>query len=216
MTCLYGMEDGGRIADSLDKGHGTLCDQIAREARAAFVPVIRQETAAFLKTMVTIVRPMRILEVGTAVGYSALVMAQAMPEGARITTIENDEKRAEQARNHFRQAGMEGRVDLIEGDASQVLENLPGTYDLIFMDAAKGQYIHWLPRILALMAEGSVLFSDNVFQDGDIFQSRFAVERRKRTIHSRMREYLYVLKNTRELETSIIPIGDGVALSVKK
>lgn len=219
MTCLYGMEDGGRIADyihSLDKGHGTLCDQIAREARAAFVPVIRQETAAFLKTMVTIVRPMRILEVGTAVGYSALVMAQAMPEGARITTIENDEKRAEQARDHFRQAGMEGRIDLIEGDASQVLENLPGTYDLIFMDAAKGQYIHWLPRILALMAEGSVLFSDNVFQDGDIFQSRFAVERRKRTIHSRMREYLYVLKNTRELETSIIPIGDGVALSVKK
>ena len=84
------------------------------------------------------------------------------------------------------------------------------------MDAAKGQYIHWLPDILRLLSTGGVLFSDNVLQDGDIIESRFAVERRNRTIHARMREYLYELKHSNVLETSIIPLGDGVALSIKK
>lgn len=211
--------DQNRITDyinSLDSGHGQLCDRIAREAREAFVPIIRKETAAFLKTMVAAVKPMRILEVGTAVGYSALLMAQAMPEGAHITTIEKYEPRIPLAREHFKLAGMEGRITLIEGDAGDVLDNLSGTFDFIFMDAAKGQYIHWLPRMLSLMEPGSVLFSDNVLQDGNIVESRFAVERRDRTIHSRMREYLFTLKHMEELETSIIPIGDGVTLSVRR
>lgn len=211
--------DQNRITDyinSLDSGHGQLCDRIAREAREAFVPIIRKETAAFLKTMVAAIKPMRILEVGTAVGYSALLMAQAMPEGAHITTIEKYEPRIPLAREHFKLAGMEGRITLIEGDAGDVLDNLSGTFDFIFMDAAKGQYIHWLPRILSLMEPGSVLFSDNVLQDGNIVESRFAVERRDRTIHSRMREYLFTLKHMEELETSIIPIGDGVTLSVRR
>lgn len=208
-----------RITDyinSLDGGHGAICDRIAREARAAFIPIIRRETAAFLKTMVAAVKPMRILEVGTAVGYSALLMAQVMPEGAHITTIEKYEPRIPVARDHFCQAGLQDQITLIEGDAQEILERLEGTFDFIFMDAAKGQYIHWLPRILELMAPGAVLFSDNVLQDGDIIESRFAVERRNRTIHSRMREYLYTLKHTPELETGIIPIGDGVTVSVKR
>lgn len=208
-----------RITDyinSLDSGHGQLCDRIAREAREAFVPIIRKETAAFLTTMVAAVKPMRILEVGTAVGYSALLMAQAMPAGAHITTIEKYEPRIPLAREHFKLAGMEERITLIEGDAKDVLDGLSGTFDFIFMDAAKGQYIHWLPRILELMEPGGVLFSDNVLQDGNIVESRFAVERRDRTIHSRMREYLYTLKHMEELETSIIPIGDGVTLSVRR
>lgn len=208
-----------RITDyinSLDKGHGVLCDQIAREARAAFVPIIRRETANFLQTAVAAAKPKRILEVGTAVGYSALLMAQVMPEDAHITTIEKYEPRIPLAREHFRQAGMEERITLIEGDAEEVLNRLEGSFDFIFMDAAKGQYIHWLPRILELMADGAVLFSDNVLQDGDIMESRFAVERRNRTIHSRMREYLYTLTHSDALVTSIIPIGDGVTLSVKK
>ena len=213
------MMEQNRITDyinSLDSGHGLLCDRIAREAREAFVPVIRKETAAFLKTMVASVKPMRILEVGTAVGYSALLMAQAMPEGAHITTIEKYEPRIPLARAHFKEAGEESRITLIEGDAQEVLNGLTGTFDFIFMDAAKGQYIHWLPRILELMEPGGVLFSDNVLQDGNIVESRFAVERRDRTIHSRMREYLYTLKHTEGLETSIIPIGDGVTLSVRR
>lgn len=213
------MTDQERIIDymdSLDSGHGPLCDRVAREARAACVPVIRPETAAFLKTVVAIRRPTRVLEVGTAVGYSALLMAQAMPAEGRILTIEKDPSRAREAREHFREAGLEERITLIEGEAGSVMDGLAGPFDLIFMDAAKGQYLPWLPRLLELMGDGAVLFSDNVFQDGDVFESRFAVKRRNRTIHSRMREYLYQLKHSPELETAIIPIGDGVALSVKK
>ena len=189
-----------------------MCDQIAREARKNHVPIIRPETAAFLKTMVAIVRPLRILEVGTAVGYSALLMAQVMPEGASIVTMENYAPRIAQARRNFRQASMESRITLMEGDAGELLGQLSGSYDFIFMDAAKGQYLHWLPQILRRMDEGAVLFSDNVLQDGDILESRFAVQRRDRTIHARMREYLYELKHRPELETSVVPVGDGVAL----
>lgn len=202
--------------NSLDPGHGSLCDQIAREARAAHVPVIRQETAAFLKTMVAAVKPQRILEVGTAVGYSALLMAEVMPEQAHITTIEKFKPRIPLARKHFELAGKARCITLLEGDAEEILAALDQPFDFIFMDAAKGQYIHWLPRILELLKPGGVLISDNVLQDGDIIESRFAVERRNRTIHSRMREYLYCLKHTEELETSIIPIGDGVTLSVRR
>jgi len=207
-----------RITDyinSLDTGHGSLCDRIAKEARENHVPIIRRETASFLETLVAALRPMRILEVGTAVGYSALVMANAMPRDAHITTIEKYEPRIPLAKAHFAQAGMEERITLIEGDAQEVLHRLEGPYDLIFMDAAKGQYIHWLDQVLALLAPGGVLLSDNVLQDGDIIQSHFAVERRNRTIHARMRDYLFTLKHTPGITTSIIPIGDGVTLSVK-
>lgn len=208
-----------RITDyllSLESSQGELLDRIEEEARAGFVPVIRRETAALLKTLVAVKAPGAILEIGTAVGYSALVMCRAMPEDCRITTIEKYEKRIPAARENFRLAGEEGRITLLEGDAGPVLDSLEGeTFDLVFMDAAKGQYLAWLPKVLQLMAPGALLVSDNVLQDGDIVQSRFAVERRNRTIHSRMREYLYELKHHPELETSILPIGDGVALSAK-
>ncbi len=207
-----------RVTDyinSLGSGHGQLCDRIAREARAASVPIIRPETASVLQTMIAALRPMRILEVGTAVGYSALLMAQVMPESARITTIEKYKPRADEAREHFETAGLAGRITLIEGDAGEVLKTISETFDLIFMDAAKGQYIQWLPRILKVLAPGGVLFSDNVLQDGDIIESRFAVERRNRTIHARMREYLFALTHSEELKTCVIPVGDGVAVSVR-
>ena len=202
--------------NSLDQGDGDLIEHIAETAVKNRVPIIRRETAALLKTMVTLVSPVRILEVGTAVGYSALLMASVMPENCRITTIEKYEKRIPAAREHFKIAGEEGRITLLEGDADDLLAGLKGqTFDLVFMDAAKGQYLHWLPMILELMPEGGVLISDNVLQDGDIVESRFAVERRNRTIHSRMRRYLYELKHRKGLETAIIPIGDGVAVSTK-
>ena len=202
--------------NSLDQGDGELIEHIAETAVKNRVPIIRRETAALLKTMVTLVSPVRILEVGTAVGYSALLMASVMPENCRITTIEKYEKRIPAAREHFKMAGEEGRITLLEGDADDLLAGLKGqTFDLVFMDAAKGQYLHWLPMILELMPEGGVLISDNVLQDGNIVESRFAVERRNRTIHSRMRRYLYELKHRKGLETAIIPIGDGVAVSTK-
>ena len=201
---------------SLDAGNGPLLDSIEEEALADCVPIIRRETSAFLKTLIALKRPQSILEVGTAVGYSALLMSRVMPENCRITTIEKYEKRIPAAREHFKIAGEEGRITLLEGDADDLLAGLKGqTFDLVFMDAAKGQYLHWLPMILELMPEGGVLISDNVLQDGDIVESRFAVERRNRTIHSRMRRYLYELKHRKGLETAIIPIGDGIAVSTK-
>lgn len=212
------MTERERIADfivSLEQGHGDLCDEIEKRAREDRVPVIRAETAAFLKTMTAAVSPKAILEVGTAVGYSALLMAQASSGDCIITTIEKYEKRILKARENFRQAGMEERIILLEGDAGQILAGLTGSYDLIFMDAAKGQYIHWLPDVLRLLSPGGMLISDNVLQDNTILESRFAVERRDRTIHSRMREYLFQLKNHKDLTTSIVPIGDGVTVSVK-
>ena len=133
-----------------------------------------------------------------------------------ITTIDNYEKRIPIARSNFARAGKEDVITLIEGDAAQVLEKLEGTYDFIFMDAAKGQYIHYLPHVLRLLPEGGCLVSDNVMQDGDVIRSRFAVGRRNRTIHARMREYLYELKHNPLLETAILPLGDGAAISVKR
>lgn len=202
--------------NSLDAGNGSLCDAIEEEAVAGYVPVIRKETSALLKTLVAMKQPKRILEVGTAVGYSALLMSRVMPEDCRITTIEKYEKRIPIARENFKRAGEEQRITLLEGDAEEILAALSGPYDFIFMDAAKGQYLHWLPLILNLMPKGGVLISDNVLQDGDIIESRYAVERRNRTIHARMREYLYTLTHMEEFETSIVPIGDGVTISVRK
>ena len=201
--------------NSLDTKNGELLETIESEARAADVPIIRREMQSFLKVLLMLKKPARVLEVGTAVGFSALLMSEYVPEECRITTIENYEKRIPIARENFRRAGKEEQITLIEGDATEVLKTLDGSYDFIFMDAAKGQYIHYLPDILRLLSPGGCLVSDNVMQDGDVIESRFAVERRNRTIHARMREYLYELKHNDALTTSIIPLGDGVAVSIK-
>jgi predicted O-methyltransferase YrrM len=189
--------------------------EIEQEALEAEVPIIRKETKEWIKTMLLLQRPVKVLEVGTAVGFSAIYMSRYLPENGHITTIEKWEPRIEQAKINFKRAGVEDKITLLEGDAADWLSKLTGTFDLIFMDAAKGQYIHFLPDVVRLLAEGGVLISDNVLQDGEVLDSRYVVERRNRTIHSRMREYLYTLKNHQGLETSIIPLGDGIALSVK-
>ena len=201
---------------SLERPENPVIEAIEQEALDSFVPIIRKETQSFLKVMMLMNRPARVLEVGTAVGVSAILRSEYLPEGSHITTIENYEKRIPIARNNFKRAGKEEQITLIEGDALEVMKTLEGPYDFIFMDAAKGQYIHYMPETVRLLSDGGILMSDNVLQDGDIIESRFAVERRNRTIHSRMRDYLYELKHSDVLETSIIPLGDGVALSIKK
>ena len=201
---------------SLEVPESAVIEAIEQEALRDRVPIIRKEMQSFLKVLLMIKRPMRILEVGAAVGFSSILMSEYMPEGGHITTIEYYDKRIPIARANFKRAGKEEQIDLIEGDALEVMHGLEGPYDLIFVDAAKGQYIHYLPEVMRLLGTDGVLVSDNVLQEGDIIESRFAVERRNRTIHSRMREYLYELKHHDQLQTSIIPLGDGVALSVKR
>ena len=202
--------------NSLDMGNTPLLNEIEKEAKADLVPVIRREMQSFLKVLLAIHRPLRVLEVGTAVGFSALLFCEYGPENMQATTIEKYEKRIPIARENFRRAGRENQVTLLEGDAADILKELQESYDLIFMDAAKGQYIHFLDDVLRLMKPGSVLVSDNVLQGGDIIESHYAVERRNRTIYKRMREYLYELKHNDKLLTSVIPLGDGVTVSVRK
>ncbi len=213
---ITGDERLNAFIDSLDTGNTPFLNEIEKEAKETNVPIIRTQVQSLLKLLLAMRKPATILEVGCAIGFSALLMSEYGPEDCHITTIEKYEKRIPVARENFRRAGKEERITLLEGDAVEILQKMTGAYDMIFMDAAKGQYIHFLPDVLRLLAPGGILLSDNVLQDGDILESRFAVTRRNRTIHSRMRAYLYELKHHPQLETVILPVGDGVTLSVKR
>lgn len=201
--------------NSLDPGNDPFLDEVERAALADQVPIIRKDTQALLKFLMAQQNPGNILEVGCAVGFSALLMARYSGSDTRITTIEKYEKRIPVARANFDKYDSDRKITLIEGDALEVLKELEPGYDFIFMDAAKGQYINFLPDCLRILDKGGLLVSDNVLQDGDVFESRFAVTRRNRTIHARMREYLYELKHNEQLNTVILTVGDGMALSVK-
>ena len=202
--------------NSLNCGNSDICNTIEKEAIADEVPIIRKEMGNLLKVLLQLVQPERILEVGTAVGYSSILMSENMPEGCIIDTIENYDKRIPVAKNNFKRAGKEDVITLIEGDALEVLKTLDGPYDFIFMDAAKGQYINYLPDIKRVLRKGGLLISDNILQEGEIVESRYAVTRRNRTIHARIREYVYELTHSEDFVTSIVPIGDGITLSVKQ
>lgn len=201
---------------SLDTGNSEFLTELERQARMDQVPIIRQEMQSFLRVFLALKKPKRILEVGTAVGFSALLMAEYTPRDCRITTIEKYEKRILAAKENFVKTELGDKITLLEGEALEIMKGLEGPYDFLFMDAAKGQYIYFLPEALRLLGPGGIMISDNVLQDGDIIQSHFAVERRNRTIYKRMRDYLYELKHTKGLITSIVPIGDGAAVSVKE
>lgn len=201
--------------NSFDKGNTPFLNEIEKYALETEVPIIRKEMQNFLKFLLAFQKPKRILEVGTAIGFSALLMSEYGPADCHITTIEKYEKRIPIAKENFDKAGKADKITLLEGDATDILKELEGPYDFIFMDAAKGQYINFMPDILRLLSEGGLLVSDNVLQDGDVMESRFAVTRRNRTIHARMRDYLFELTHHPLLTTTIIPLGDGVTLSVK-
>ena len=183
--------------NSLDTGHTPFLENLERTAKQTKVPVIRREMQSFLNV------------------FSAVFMAQYGEADAEITTIENYEKRIPIARENFEKSGFADRITLIPGDAAEVLKTLDGPYDFIFMDAAKGQYIHFLPEVLRVLDKNGVLITDNVLQDGDVIESHFAVERRNRTIHKRMREYLFELTHNEGLLTSVVPLGDGIAITMK-
>lgn len=201
--------------NSLNGDYDELITAIEAEAIKDSIPIIKKETKELLKVLILMKKPMKILEVGTAIGFSSIFMSQYVPAQGTITTIEKYAPRIKTAKANIKRAGKEQVITLLEGDAIEVLKDLAAPFDMIFMDAAKGQYINFFPEIMRLLAKDGVLISDNVLQDGDVAQSRYNVPRRNRTIHNRMREYLYTLKNMKELETVILPVGDGVTVSTR-
>ncbi len=201
---------------SLERDNSPLCMEIEKYAHETNVPIIRKEMESFLKVMLSIKQPKNVLELGTAIGYSAILMSECIPNGSTITTIENYEKRIPIAQENITKAGKENIITLLEGDAMEILPTLTRKYDFVFMDAAKAQYINFLPLLMNVMVPGAILIADNVLQEGEIIESRYGIERRNRTIHSRMREYMYTVKNMPQLDTTIVPIGDGITMSVLK
>ncbi len=202
---------------SLEKEGGSILTEIEREAIVDNVPIIRKEVESFLRVLLLMKKPKKILELGTAIGYSAILMSECIGENCKIDTIENYEKRIPIAKANIKKANLEDRIRLFEGDALEIMATLKSEeYDFVFMDAAKAQYINFLPEAIRLLTKDGVLVSDNVLQEGDLIESRYAITRRDRTIHSRMREFLYEVKNRSDLETTIVTIGDGMTVSVKK
>lgn len=199
----------------LGKENSEYIERIREEALATDVPIIKRSSEAFMKSLLKIKRYTNILELGTAVAYSTLIIAENSE--AQITTVEKFEPRIKIAKENIKFSKFKDRIELICEDVDIVLKNLVSQnkkYDFIFMDAAKAQYIKWLPDIKLLLEDEGVLFSDNILQEGSIIESKFAIDRRDRTIHKRLREYLRALTSDKNLTTSIIPIGDGVALSI--
>ncbi len=202
--------------ESLDPEESCYLDEVEKEAIREKVPIIRKETQRLLRFLVMYTNPEKILEIGTAIGYSALLMWDASGRRAGITTIENYEKRIGAAKENFMRFDAGEKITLLEGDAAKILPTLKESYPMIFMDAAKGQYLSFLPEVTRLLEEGGLLITDNIWQDGDILESRYAVRRRDRTIHERMRDYLYELTHSEVYDTVLLNIGDGVALSHRK
>jgi predicted O-methyltransferase YrrM len=179
------------------------------------VPIVQKETAKFLELMITMNRPKKILELGTAIGYSAILMSLICGGASEITTIERDEKMIELANSNIEKYGLQNKITVIQGDCLEILENLNGEYDMIFMDAGKGHYNHFLPHCLRLLKKEGVLIADNVLFRGMVASEELAT-RRKITIIKRMKSYLELVSNDDELITSVIPMGDGISVTVRK
>lgn len=203
--------------DELIPDRGEFLTELRRKSalEESYAPIVQKSTEQLIVTLLKLTKPKRVLEVGTAVGYSAILMADNLPEDSTIVTIERYKKHADIAVDNVFASGYEKKIKVIEGEAAEVLHWLDGSYDFIFLDAAKGQYIEFLPDILRLLKPGGVLLSDNILYHGMV-ENEEKVERRKITIVKRLHMYLEEIMSNKQLTTSIIPIGDGVALSVKK
>lgn len=202
---------------SLDQELPLYLREIEKEALKGHVPIIKKPAQSLLRFLLHCVKPADILEIGTAVAFSTLLLREFMPADGHITTIEKVEAKIKKARENIELYG-ENQITLIEGDAADILKQLAvegKKFDFIFMDAAKGQYLPFLSYVEKLLKKGGILISDNVLQNGDIIESRYAVTRRDRTIHARMREYLYQITHSEEFDTIILPIGDGITISTK-
>ena len=189
-------------------------EEIRSVAKENYIPIIKRDTENLLKFVLKMQNPKSILEIGCAVGYSAIIMLEN--SDADIVTVEKMPERVEEAKKNIKYANLEDRAKIIEGDAGEILESLVNEnkkFDFIFMDAAKAQYITWLPTVKALLKDKGIIFSDNCLQEGDLLESSFAIRKRDKTIHKRMRDSIYLLLHDEDLESWMFSIGDGVLLS---
>lgn len=179
------------------------------------VPIVQKETAKFLQFMVTLKKPKNILELGTAIGYSSILMNLTSGGVNKITTIERDEKMLNLAKENLIKYKLEQSINILQGDCLEILQDLDGCFDMIFMDAGKGHYNHFLPHCLRLLSPDGVIVADNVLFRGMV-ASKELVKRRKITIVKRMKNYLDIVSQDENLVTTILPMGDGIALTVRR
>ncbi|HFN9949690.1 TPA: O-methyltransferase [Enterococcus faecium] len=190
--------------------------KLEEEAHVAEVPVIPHETVVFLKFLLGQIQPERILEIGAAIGFSSSVMATTIGENAHVTTIDRFDVMIEKAKKNYERLGLTDKVTLLEGQAADILPELSGPYDFIFMDSAKSKYIEFLPECLRLLRKGGVLMVDDIFQGGTILLPDEEIPRDKRAIHRKLNEFLRVVMNHPDLTSTILPLGDGVILMTKE
>lgn len=184
-------------------------------AKENSVPIVQKETAKFLQFMITLNKPKKVLELGTAIGYSSILMNLVSGGSNKITTIERDETMIEIAKKNLEKYSFQENIEILQGDCLEILEGLQGTYDMIFMDAGKGHYNHFLPHCLRLLSDQGVIVADNVLFRGMV-ASKELVKRRKITIVKRMKSYLDLVSKDENLVTTILPMGDGIALTVRR
>ena len=214
------MDDRIIYPEIIDYLHSTIqretgfLKELEKYASLHHIPIIQPESAALLKVLVKLHKPQKILEAGTAIGYSACILSKAMDKSGIIDTIEIDEEMADIAKENIKRMGYDNRIRVLLGDALEVMECLNSPYDMIFLDAAKGQYNEYLNQALRLMRPEGLLVSDNVLYKGLVAQE--IIQHKHRTIAVKLKEYLHQICNDERLETSIIPIGDGMAISLKK
>lgn len=211
-------ENLAEYIDSLESDSPDYLMEMEQKALDAHVPIIRKQAQSLLRFFIKMYQPSKILEIGTAVGFSASYMSEYMPAHCSITTIEKMPERIQCARENFEKIPRKDDIIFLNGDAISVLKDLSDkneTYDFVFLDAAKAQYMNYLDYIMKMLPKGGLFITDNVLQEGSVAESKFGVLRRERTIHTRMREYLYTVKHMEELETIVLPVADGMSVSYR-
>lgn len=189
--------------------------EIEAYANELGIPIVPHETAKFLDFFTATMQPSQVLEIGTAIGFSASLMAQHLQADGHLTTIDRYEKMYERAKENFKKLGLEDRITLIEGDAADVLPTLEGSYDLIFMDSAKAKYIEFYPECMRLLRQGGVLIIDDVFQGGTVLDDEAEIPKRVRKIHRKLNELFDTILNDKSNRSTLVPLGDGL-LMVRK
>lgn len=193
-----------------------LLGEIERDANQKGIPIIPHETVKFLSVLLNQIKPKQILEIGAAIGFSSSLMSQYVGEEGHVTTIDRFDVMIQAARENYGKLGLDEKVTLLEGQASDILPTLKGPYDVIFMDSAKAKYIDFLPECIRLLKVGGLLIVDDVLQGGTIFLPKEEIPKKNRTIHRKLNAFLEVAMHHPGLNSSLIPLGDGLLLIEKQ